>query len=54
MDLYRKQPNIPIVRPIVERFLSRLYEKNVHPEFASFHKNIMDEEKTDYKVSFWN
>ena len=52
LDLYKKQPKIPIVRPIVERFLTRLYENNVHPEFASFHKSIMDEEKTDYKLSF--
>ena len=50
MDLYKKQPKIPIVRSIVARFLTRLYEKNVHPEFASFHKSIMDKEKTDLIV----
>ena len=53
MDLYKKQPSIPIVRTIVQRFMTRLYEKNVHPEFAAFHKNIMETEKTEYKVNFW-
>jgi SAM-dependent methyltransferase len=33
--------------------MTRLYEKNVHPEFAAFHKNIMETEKTEYKVNFW-
>jgi len=53
MDLYKKQPSIPIVRTIVQRFMTRLYEQNVHPEFAAFHKNIMETEKTEYKVNFW-
>jgi hypothetical protein len=44
-ELYQRQPRIPIITPIVERFMTRLYEKNVHPEFSEFHKQIMEDEK---------
>ena len=50
-ELYGKWLKIPLIHKITNRFLMRLYEGNIHPQFEAFHRRIMDDENKQYKVS---
>ena len=50
-ELYGKWLKIPLIHKITNRFLMRLYEDNIHPQFEAFHRRIMDDENKQYKVS---
>ena len=50
-ELYGKWLKIPLIHKITNRFLMRLYEGNIHPQFEAFHRRIMDDENKEYKVS---
>ena len=50
-ELYGEWLKIPLIHKITNRFLMRLYEGNIHPQFEAFHRRIMDDENKQYKVS---